>query len=200
MKKINYIFTNKAKFLLYIMSMVYFALMLIVSIQIKIYDIEGYEVYLLPTILYYILIFGAVTFVFWCFKFFYTTYDDEKITYHNRIIRSETTVNFDDIRHVIFDKKGVKFYKTLNPALEDKADLFIPFFRLGLIDAISINELFEKVINIEHIKVEKKFKVLPGYTKKWRIVSMIYSILACSVLILCITPLQTIITLFSVHK
>lgn len=200
MKKITYIFTNKAKFLLYLATMAYFALMLIISFQIKIYNIEGYEMYLLPTILYYFIIFLVVTGVFWCFKFFYTAYDDEKITYYNRIIRKEYTAYFNDVKYVIFDKKGVKFYKTLNPSLKDKADFFIPFFRFGVIDAISINELFEKLINMEHIKVEKKFKVLPGYTKKWRIVSMFYSLLAFCVLIMCSVPLKTIIAIFAAHK
>jgi hypothetical protein len=182
------------------MTMAYFALRLIISIQIKIYNIEGYEVYLLPTILYYLVIFMVVTGVFWCFKFFYTIYDDEKITYYNRIMRREVTVKFTDIKYVIFGKNGVKLYRELNPSSNESADLFIPFFRFGIIDAISINELFEKLINTEHIKVEKAFKVLPGYTKKWRIVSMMYSLLAFSVLILCITPLRTVMVLFAAYK
>ena len=47
--------------------------------------------------------------------------------------------------------------------------------------------------------VIKKFKVLPGYTKKWRFVTIAYALLAAVCLMSLSTPLTVIIVLFQSH-
>ena len=86
MYKIPYTYTNKSKIVFYLMILAYFLLRLILMIQIKAYKLEGYEVFLLPTIIYYLTIFIVLTAIFFGYKFFFTTYDENTITYHNILL------------------------------------------------------------------------------------------------------------------
>lgn len=196
MSTIPYTCTNKAKFLFYIMIMVLGLLRLTIIVQIKIYSLEDYEVYLLPTLFYYSLLFAIITGLFFGYKFFYTTYDDDKIVYHNVLFKKTATIHFQQIKYALFSKRGIYLYKTSSPVKGSKADMFIPFFRLGLIQAIPVNDFFETLIEKRHIAIKKTFKVLPGYTKSWNLVSMGYALLTICMLIICLEPLYTVIVLY----
>lgn len=196
MYKIPYTYTNKSKIVFYLMILAYFILRLILMTQIKAYNLEGYEVFLLPTILYYLTIFIVLTAIFFGYKFFFTTYNEETITYHNILLKRATSIQLDDVRYAVFSKSGVRLYKTDSPAPSDKPDFTIPFFRLGIIDAVPINNFFERLIDRNTIRVEKQFKVLPGYSKAWTILALVYAFLTFCILIISMQLLYTVIILF----
>ena len=93
MYKIPYTYTNKSKIVFYLMISAYFILRLILMVQIKVYNLEGYEVFLLPTILYYLTIFIVLTAIFFGYKFFFTTYNEETITYHNILLKRAASID-----------------------------------------------------------------------------------------------------------
>lgn len=195
-KKLRYTYTNKAKILFYFTILFFFLLRLAINVQIRLYDVEGYQIYLLPTILYYALIFFALTLLFFAYKKFYTLYDGQRITYVNQLLRRSRSIAVEEIRFARMDTLGIYLYRQASPAKEDKADLFIPFFRFGIIDVFSADTFFRFLIDQPHIRVEKKFKILPGYTNKWRWVSILYAVLAICMLLASSTYLQTIIVLY----
>ena len=196
MYKIPYTYTNKSKTVFYLMISAYFILRLILMVQIKVYNLEGYEVFLLPTILYYLTIFIVLTAIFFGYKFFFTTYNEETITYHNILLKRAASIQLDDVRYAIFGKNSVRLYKTNSPAPSDKPDFTIPFFRLGIIDAVPINNFFERLISRNTIRVEKQFKILPGYSKSWTILALVYAFLTFCILIISMQLLYTVIILF----
>ena len=196
MKKIPYIFSTKSKQIFYFTIMIYFLLRLIVIVEIKLFHVEGYQVYLGLSLFYYALIFAAVTLLFFGYKLFYTLYDDNTVTYHNRLLRRSYSIPLSEVRFARLDTRGIHLYRSETPQPSEKADLFIPFFRLGVIRAIPVDGFFQQLIAAPQIRVEKTFKVLPGYTKKWQLVSVIYAFLAICMLLVCATPLYTVIVLY----
>ena len=70
MYKISYTYTNKAKIVMYLMLVAAGILRLVLVTEIKVYNIEGYEVYLLPTYLYYFVLFTILTGIFLDINFF----------------------------------------------------------------------------------------------------------------------------------
>ncbi len=196
MYKIPYTYTNKSKIIFYLMLLAYFVLRLILMVQIKAYHLDGYEVFLLPTILYYLIIFIVLTAVFFGYKFFFTTYDETTITYHNILRKRATSISLTEVQYAVFSKNGVHLYKTAAPDADAKPDLTIPFFRLGIIDAVPINHFFERLLARDTIRVEKQFKILPGYSKAWTLLSLFYAFLTFCILIISMQPLYTVIILF----
>lgn len=196
MYKIPYTYTNKSKIVFYLMVLAYFVLRLILMIQIKVYKLEGYEVFLLPTILYYLIIFIVLTGIFFGYKFFFTTYNEDTVTYHNILLKRSASIQLDEVRCAIFGKNGVHLYKTDTPDSAEKPDFTIPFFRLGIIDAVPINNFFERLISRNTIRIEKHFKVLPGYSKSWTILALVYAFLTFCILIISMQLLYTVIILF----
>lgn len=196
MSRVKYVYTSKSKLILYLMLVALLLIRTTVVVQIKIYELKGYEVYLLPSFLYTFVLFSIITAVFFGYKLFFAEYNDTTVTYHNILLNRNRSIELKSIRYVLFSRTGIRFYHNSVPSKDERADLFIPFFRLGIIDAVSVNGLFEALIAHPDIKVEKTFKVLPGYSKPWVIVSMLYALLAFCVLIICMEPLYTVIVLF----
>ncbi|MGC2873288.1 hypothetical protein ACPW7J_11775 [Ihubacter sp. rT4E-8] len=196
MKKIPYTFSTKSKQIFYFVIMFYFLLRLTVIVEMKLFQVEGYIVYLSLTLLYYAVIFAAVTFIFFGYKFFSTIYDDNAVTYQNHILRRSRTIQLSEIHFARLDTWGIHLFREETPNSNSKPALTIPFFRMGVIRAIPVNDFFELLIAQPQIKIEKKFKVLPGYTKKWQFISILYAFLAICMLLVCMTPLYTVIVLY----
>ena len=202
MKKISYRYTNSMKQILFIMGLIYFFLRMVVMAEIIIFKIPGYyeNVNIPLTIVFYAVLFAVLFLIFMGYKFFLSTYDENSVTYYNRFLRKERSMPFSQARLAVFGSRGVSFY-----ASEDGNEtgehpiFFIPFFRGGIIDAIEINDFFKDLKAREDIKVIKKFSVLPGYSKKWYILKIIYGFLAVIALVQCSTPLYVVIILFQNH-
>ena len=197
--KIPYTYTNKSKQVFYLMIVALLILRLILMGEIYFFDLKGYDVYLLPTVLYYLVLFIIVTGIFFGYKFFFTLYDEEKIVYCNLLLKKSSSIDFSEIAFARFGRRGIALYRSPSPGEKNKPDLFIPFFRFGIIQAIPVNAFFETLIEkrkTQDLQIEKEFKVLPGYTRIWNLVSLVYAFLSFCLLIVAMEPLYTVIVLF----
>lgn len=202
MKKIQYHYTNTAKQLFIGVAFLYTLLRFLVMLEIIIFKIDGYyEATNIPlTILLYAVLFTLVIAVFRGHRFCYSLYDDNRLIYKNTLLRKQKVLDLNTVNLAVLDTFGVKFYKNGDAdAKKDKPDFFLPFFRDGIIEAVHIDKFYRMLKEREDIHVVKNFTVLPGYSKKWRFVTIGYGILAFSLFLNCITPLTAVIVLFQNH-
>lgn len=202
MKIIRYTYTHVMKQLFFVTCFAYALLHFAVMMEVVIFKLPGFYENVRPfaTVLVYLLIFIFIFMLFIQYKFFYSVYNEEGIVYYNRLLRKEKRFTFSDAKSVFFGSRGVKFYSKENPDVSKDQPLFyLPFFRGGIINAIQINNFYKFLKDREDMKVYKSFKVLPGYTKKWKVVAVAYLFLAIIVFMNCTTPLTTVIVLFTNH-
>lgn len=201
MNKIQYRYTHIAKQAFVLTLFLYTLLQCIIMAEIIIYKIpEFYEATNIPlTIVLYLILFTLLFCLFRCHKFCYSTYDSKTLTYHNTLLRKTKTLDLSTVKAAIFDKKGVKFYTTEHGSSDDAPDFFLPFFRGGIVQALQIDKFYKMMKADENIKVQKTFKILPGYTKKWKFLAIAYGFLAVVMFMNCATPLTVIIVLFQSH-
>jgi len=202
MKRINYRYTNLPKQILIFAALAYVVMMAVIMAEIAIFKLEGFyeETNFLLTIPLYLVYFGVLFAFLRQYKFFYGEYDENTLFYHNKLLRKEKSFNLSDAKLAVFDTFGIKFYAdaNINPDT-DKPIFFFPFFRGGIVEAISLNNFYKALLEREDMQVIKNFKVLPGYTKKWKIVSFIYAIFAVVLGSSLATPIATIITIWQNH-
>lgn len=202
MKKIQYHYTNIAKQVFFIVCFIYVALNFTVMMEIAIFKLDKYyEAMNVPiTIILYVSILIFLIVLFISYKFCYSVYDEHHITYYNRLLKGQRELYYSQARVAVFSTMGVKFYSSDEAAQANKKPLFfLPFFRFGKIEPIHINNFYKLLKGNETIKVIKKFKVLPGYSKKWTFVTILYGILAVVFFMNCATPITVIILLFQNH-
>lgn len=202
MKRINYRYTNLPKQILIFAALAYVVMLAIIMAEIAIFKLEGFyeNTNFLLTIPLYIIYFAVLFAFLRQYRFFYGEYNDEVLIYHNKLLRKELQFNLSDAKLAVFDTFGIKFYAdtNINPNT-DKPIFFFPFFRGGIVEAVSLNNFYKALLEREDMQVIKNFRVLPGYTKKWKIVSFIYAIFAVVLGSSLATPIATIITIFQNH-
>ena len=199
MNKITYRYTNLPKQAFLLSIMLYFIMRAIIMGQIVIYKLDGYyEATNVPlTIVMYLVIFAVLIMLMRSYSFCYTIYGKDKVTYINRLLRKEKDFDLNKAKLAVFGSRGVKFFAdSLADPEKDKPLFFIPFFRGGIIDAISIDRFYRALKERDNMVVVKNFTVLPGYTPKWKFLSVAYAFLAAVVFMSCSTPLTVIIVLF----
>lgn len=201
MNKIQYHYSHITKQLFVLTLLLYTLLRFLIMAEIMIYKIDGYyEATNIPlTLLLYFFIFALLLCLLCSYKFCYSTYDVHSLTYRNKLTRKEKTLEFSQVRMALFDTMGVKFYTSEHGSTEDKPDFFLPFFRGGIIQAVQIDKLYKKMKADENIRVQKTFRVLAGYTKKWKALAVVYGFLAVITFMTCATPLTVVIVLFQSH-
>lgn len=178
----------------------YFIMRAIIMAQIVIYKLEGYDVNIPLTILLYLVIFAVLIFLLRTPKYWYSMYTKEKVTYYNRLLRKETTFHFADAKLAVFDTMGVKFFAEQDADPKNDKPLFmIPFFRGGIVEAVPIDRFFRMLKERDDLLVVKTFKVLPGYTHKWKFLSVFMAFITAAIIMNCATPLTVIIVLFQAH-
>lgn len=202
MKRINYRYTNLPKQILIFAALAYVVMLAIIMAEIAIFKLEGFyeNTNFLLTIPLYIIYFAVLFAILRQYRFFYGEYNDEVLIYHNKLLRKELQFNLSDAKLAVFDTFGIKFYAdaNINPNT-DKPIFFFPFFRGGIVEAVSLNNFYKAMLEREDMQVIKNFRVLPGYTKKWKIVSFIYAIFAVVLGSSLATPIATIVTIFQNH-
>ena len=202
MNLIRYHYTHITKQLFFLVCFFYTLLHFTVILEIYMFKLPGfYEQLNFPlTVITYIIVFILLFFLFIEHRLCYSIYDDQQIAYYNLILRKCRTLKYEDAKTAIFGTFGVKFYdkEDVNEK-EDKPVFFLPFFRGGLIEPVQINNFFKMLKERENLRVIKKFKVLPGYTKKWRFVAIFYGMLAVVCFMNCATPITTVVVLFQNH-
>lgn len=202
MKKIPYRYTNIAKQAFIITIMLQALFRLVIMAEIVLFKLEGYyENTNVPlTVLMYLVIFAVLIALLRGHKFCYSLYDNQKLVYRNNLLRREKTLHFADAKLAVLDTFGIKFYadSDANPKT-DKPVFFLPFFRDGVIDAVPVNNFYKFLKEKDDMAVIKNFRTLPGYTKKWRFVTIAYGLLAAVCLLSLSTPLTVVIVLLQNH-
>lgn len=202
MNKIQYHYTNLAKQIFLLICFLYILLRFIIMVEIIVFKIEGYyEATNIPlTLLLYGVLFAILVCLFRGHKFCYSTYDENVLIFHNSLLRTKKTLHLADAKLAILDTFGVKFFasQTADPKTE-KPIFFLPFFRDGIVEAVQIDKFYKMLKANENIRVIKKFKVLPGYSNKWKFAAIAYGFLAVIFFMSCATPITVIIVLFQNH-
>lgn len=195
MNKIQYRYTNIAKQVFLLVCFMYTLLRFIIMMEIIIFKIDGYyEATNIPmTLVMYALLFVVIIMLFRGHRFCYLLYNDSVLIYRNLILHKENRLDLSRVTAATFGAFGVKFYE------EDKQIFFLPFFRSGIISAVQIDQFYKLLKNDNRIKVNKSFAVLPGYSNKWRLVSIAYAFLAIAVFMNFATPITVIVVLFQSH-
>lgn len=204
MHKIRYHYTNLPKQLLFIVLFVYALLRFGIMMEIFIFKIPEYygKVNMPLTILMYIVIFLVLLVLFRGHKICFSTYDENTLTYYNTLLGKSRSLELSQVRLAVFDTFGVKFYDDPNADYENKNVqplFFLPFFRDGVVEALDINAFFKMMKEREDVRVIKKFKVLPGYTKKWKALAVAYGFAAVATFMNTATPLTLFIVLLQNH-
>lgn len=177
MNRIIYRPTSTLRQVFLILSSILILLRYSINWEVKIHKLKYHAVINMPlTTLLYAALFILLIFLIVLNLKFVVSYDENTISYENKILRRKTSINFSDAKYVLMNKKGIYFYKT--EASSDGELLKIPFYRFGKLDALQANGLFKKLIANQSIKVKKEFKVLPGYESYWKIADLVYGLLS----------------------
>lgn len=177
MNRIIYRPTSTLRQVFLILSSILILLRYSINWEVKIHKLKYHDVINMPlTTLLYAALFILLIFLIVLNLKFVVSYDENTISYENKILRRKTSINFSDAKYVLMNKKGIYFYKT--EASSDGELLKIPFYRFGKLDALQANGLFKKLIVNQSIKVKKEFKVLPGYESYWKIADLVYGLLS----------------------
>ena len=112
--RITYNYPTIVRQIMYLAVFFYALLHFGVMAEIMIFKVEGYyeNVRPLMTFLIYMVVFAAIIALFFGYKFCYSEFDASTLTYHNRLLRREKTLDLTQVRFAIFDRFGVKFYNT----------------------------------------------------------------------------------------
>ena len=177
MNRIIYRPTSTLRQVFLILSSILILLRYSINWEVKIHKLKYHDVINMPlTTLLYAALFILLIFLIVLNLKFVVSYDENTISYENKILRRKTSINFSDAKYVLMNKKGIYFYKT--EASSDGELLKIPFYRFGKLDALQANGLFKKLIANQTIKVKKEFKILPGYESYWKIADLVYGLLS----------------------
>lgn len=148
-----------------------------INLEVKIHKLKYHDVLNLPlTTILYVALFILLVFLICLNLKFIIHFDDNSVSYENRLLRRKTSIQFSEVRYVLMNKKGIQFYK--NEDGSDNELMRIPFYRFGKLDAIQANALFKKLIANQNIRVKKEFKILPGYENYWKIADLLYGLLS----------------------
>lgn len=177
MNRIIYRPTSTLRQVFLILSSILVLLRFSINLEVKIHKLKYHDVINMPlTTLLYAALFIVLVYLIVLNLKFVVSYDENTVSYENKILRRKTSINFSDAKYVLMNKKGIYFYKSETSS--DGELLKIPFYRFGKLDALQANGLFKKLIANQSIKVKKEFKVLPGYESYWKIADLVYGLLS----------------------
>lgn len=202
MNKIQYHYTNFAKQAFFAICFIYALLRFLIMAEIVLFKIEGYyQATNIPlTLLMYLAIFSIIITLFRGHRFCYSTYNENQLTFHNNLLRKTRSLELKNAKVAVFDTRGVSFYSSPSENFSQETPVFfLPFFRYGIIEAVQINRFYKMLKEMPDMQVIKRFKVLPGYSKKWNFVTIAYGFLAVIVFLSCATPLTLFIVLLQNH-
>ena len=200
--RITYTYPTIVRQIMYLAIFFYVLLNFGVIAEIMIFKVEGYyeNVRPLMTFLIYLVVFAVIIALFFGYKFCYSEYDANTLTYHNRLLRKEKTLDLTQVRFAIFDRFGVKFYNTTTVDSDKDTPIFrIPFYRLGFVNAVEIDRLYRFLAARGDVGVVKTYKTLIGYSNPWKLLIVFYGIFVYAFLVNCITPVTAFLVLLQSH-
>ena len=200
--RITYTYPTIVRQIMYLAIFFYALLHFGVIAEIMIFKVEGYYENVRPvmTFLIYLVVFAVIIALFFGYKFCYSEYDASTLTYHNRLLRKEKTLDLTQVRFAIFDRFGVKFYNTTTVDSDKDTPIFrIPFYRLGFVNAVEIDRLYRFLAARGDVGVVKTYKTLIGYSNPWKLLIVFYGIFVYAFLVNCITPVTAFLVLWQSH-
>ena len=202
MRKIEYNYSSAFKQLLLAVIALYVLLYYLVVVEIKVFDIKEYadSILFLRSTIVYLVIFAVLGCLFFAHRFCYSIYTPDELTFYNRLLFRQKTLDFSKVRLAVFDTFGVKFYdKEVSFPITEKPFFTLPFYRGGFIDPVQIDKLHHFLEDSKKIPVVKNYKVLLGYGKSWRLLYAFYIFFTICFIIAGVTPLTAVIVLFLNH-
>ena len=202
MRKIEYNYSSAFKQLLLAVIALYVLLYYLVVVEIKVFDIKEYanSILFFRSTIVYLAIFAVLGCLFFAHRFCYSIYTPDELTFYNRLLFRQKTLDFSKVRLAVFDTFGVKFYdKEVSFPITEKPFFTLPFYRGGFIDPVQIDKLHHFLEDSKKIPVVKNYKVLLGYGKSWRLLYAFYIFFTICFIIAGITPLTAVIVLFLNH-
>jgi len=179
MRSIKYYYTSVIKQVFLVIFMACILARIIVFAEVLLFDIPGYEEYnFVSSIIFYLIAIGIVFFFLVGYNFFSTEFTENEVTNVNSILRKRSTLQLSEVDHVVFTKKGAKFYKT---AEGKKHDFMVKFRKFGIASPVGIESL-EKLIEYKEIPYTKEYTETPGAYKS-RVITIGYAILIISLLL-----------------
>ena len=202
MRKIEYNYSSAFKQLLLAVIALYVLLYYLVVVEIKVFDIKEYanSILFFRSTIVYLAIFAVLGCLFFAHRFCYSIYTPDELTFYNRLLFRQKTLDFSKVKLAVFDTFGVKFYdKDVSFPITEKPFFTLPFYRGGFIDPVQIDRLHHFLEDSKKIPVVKNYKVLLGYGKSWRLLYAFYIFFTICFIIAGITPLTAVIVLFLNH-
>ena len=202
MRKIEYNYSSAFKQLLLAVIALYVLLYYLVVVEIKVFDIPEYadNILFLRSTIVYLVIFAVLGCLFFAHRFCYSIYTPDELTFYNRLLFRQKTLDFSRVKLAVFDTFGVKFYdKEVSFPITEKPFFTLPFYRGGFIDPVQIDKLHHFLEDSKKIPVVKNYKVLLGYGKSWRLLYAFYIFFTICFIIAGVTPLTAVIVLFLNH-
>lgn len=202
MRKIEYNYSSAFKQLLLAVIALYVLLYYLVVVEIKVFDIKEYadSILFFRSTIVYLVIFAVLGCLFFAHRFCYSIYTPDELTFYNRLLFRQKTLDFSKVRLAVFDTFGVKFYdKEVSFPITEKPFFTLPFYRGGFIDPVQIDKLHHFLEDSKKIPVVKNYKVLLGYGKSWRLLYAFYIFFTICFIIAGVTPLTAVIVLFLNH-
>lgn len=199
MRKIEYTFTTLMRQIFFIAIFANALIQIAVVTEVLVFKIDKYyqSLNFTATYLIYALVVILVIALFFQHRLFYSEYTPEELTYKNILLRKSHSIRFEDIDTVVCDTFNAYFYKKENPKREKSdADFKLPFFRGGKIEILDFDKLL-KFMAGKGINIIKTYKIMPGYSKKMWITSLVYGLFTAVVVANCATPLYTVIILYT---
>lgn len=179
MRSINYYYTSVMKQVFLVIFMACMAARVIVFTEVLVFDIPGYEEYnFVTSIVFNLIIIAIAFFLFIGFRFFRTDFTESEVTNVNTLINRKQSIQLSEVDHVVFTKKGVKFYKTEDAK---KHDFMVKFRRFGMASPVGIESL-EKLIEYKEIPFTKQYTETPGMYKS-KVLTIGYAVLIISLLL-----------------
>ncbi len=202
MRKIEYNYSSAFKQLLLAVIALYVLLYYLVVVEIKVFDIKEYadSILFFRSTIVYLVIFAVLGCLFFAHRFCYSIYTPDELTFYNRLLFRQKTLDFSRVKLAVFDTFGVKFYdKEVSFPITEKPFFTLPFYRGGFIDPVQIDKLHHFLQDSKKIPVVKNYKVLLGYGKSWRLLYAFYIFFTICFIIAGVTPLTAVIVLFLNH-
>ena len=202
MRKIEYNYSSAFKQLLLAVIALYVLLYYLVVVEIKVFDIKEYadSILFFRSTIVYLAIFAVLGCLFFAHRFCYSIYTPDELTFYNRLLFRQKTLDFSKVKLAVFDTFGVKFYdKEVSFPITEKPFFTLPFYRGGFIDPVQIDKLHHFLEDSKKIPVVKNYKVLLGYGKSWRLLYAFYIFFTICFIIAGVTPLTAVIVLFLNH-
>lgn len=196
MEKVKYYYSSMSKQVLILILFFLIVMRFVLFVQVMKYNINDYAVKfnIGATLILYLVYLFICAFFFTAYKFFVIVFDENNVTYYNKLLRKKNTIDLKMVERAHLAKKGIYLYE----GNKIKPSFYLPFFRWGVISPGGVDN-FYRLLKQKNIEIEKDFVTLPGHGRRWKWVSIMYTCLALLVLAPATQTLALVVAIFKSH-